>query len=63
MEISKEFAERQYHLHKSEADKWNKILKAFTNKQKAKLSKKEQELIVSQDIDDYHRRIRKRKTN
>lgn len=61
MEISKEFAEKQYLLHKQEADKWDKIIKSFTSQIKNKLTKQEREIIAETNIKAYHANIRKRK--
>lgn len=63
MEISKQFAESQYQLHKTEADKWSKIIKTFDSSVKKRVSKKEQELLISNQIDAYHNKIRKRNKN
>lgn len=62
MEISKEFAEKQYLLHKQEADKWSKIVKTFDNTTKKGLTKKEREIMASNLIDAHHSRRRKKKT-
>lgn len=51
MEISKEFAEKQYLLHKQEADKWSKIVKAISSPEKKRLSKKEKYIIAANEID------------
>ncbi len=63
MEISKEFAEKQYQLHKTEADKWSKIIKTLDGSVKKRLTKKEQEILISNQIDAHHRRTRQRNKN
>lgn len=45
MEMSKEFAEKQMMLHKTEFENWSKIVKSFTVEAKQKLTKKEKEII------------------
>lgn len=61
MEISKEFAEKQYQLHKQEADKWGKIIKTFTAEVKNKLTEQEREILAENRIKAYHDNIRKKK--
>ncbi len=50
MEISKEFAEKQYQLHKQELNLWSKILKSFDDTSKKRLTKKEKEIIETNNL-------------
>lgn len=63
MEISREFAEKEYNLKKSEADKWLKILKSFDAKPKSKtkLTKKEKDIMASNLIDQTFSRLNRKK--
>lgn len=57
MEISKEFAEKEMQLHKSEYEKWSKIYNSIVAPEKKRLTKKEKELIETNNlISVFHKR-------
>lgn len=63
MEISKEFAEKQKLLHKTEYETWSRICKRFEEEPEKKLSKKEKQRVEMDKLRLTFNRNKRRTTN
>lgn len=63
MEISEEFIKGEVEYHRTQFEKWSKMLKSINEPKQKKMTKKEKEIILHTDLNKFARRSRKKRAS